>query len=157
MIDAALLLPTLLARAGDNADFTETATKIAWRRVAGEGLREYAIPVRLADGALIVSVADAVWQKQLQAMSAELIFRINKLMARKVVERVEFRIDARALKSNAGSRAATPRLSRSAPAAVISSAAEIEDPDLRERFLRAAENCISRRDGRKSASPQSAI
>jgi hypothetical protein len=157
MIDAALLLPKLLARAGDNADFTETAAKIAWRRVAGEGLREHAIPVGLNGSSLIVSVADAVWQKQLQPMSAELIFRINKLLGRKVVDKIEFKIDARALSSNTGKRGSTPRRSASAPAAVISSATEIEDPDLRERFLRAAANCIARRAASPFANPQSKI
>lgn len=153
MIDAALLLPKLLERAGDNADFTETATKIAWRRVAGEGLREHAIPVRLDNNSLIVSVADAVWQKQLKAMSAELIFRINKLLARKVVHEIVFKIDTRALKANTSTRRSPPRLSGSAPAAVFSSAAEIEDSDLRERFLRAAANCIARREASRSAIP----
>ena len=160
MIDAALLLPKILARAGDNANLTETAAKIAWRRVAGEGLREHAVPVRLHDKSLVVSVADAVWQKQLQTMSAELIFRINKLLGRKVIDKIEFRIDPRSLslvkaaRSSALSRTHVPL-----PPAVISSAEGIQDAELRERFMRAAENCIARRNSIKSAirNPQSEI
>ena len=100
MIDAALLLPKILAGAGENAELTEIAAKIAWRRVAGEGLRDHAVPSRLQEKTLTVAVADAVWQKQLQPMSAELIFRINKLLRQKVVERIEFRIDPRALSTS---------------------------------------------------------
>ena len=144
MIDAALLLPKILAGAGENAELDEIAAKIAWRRVSGEGLRDHAIPSRLQENVLTVAVADAAWQKQLQPMSAELIFRINKLLRRKVVEKIEFRINPHALELSTTKRSA-PRVREPLPATVVSSAAEIQDSDLRERFMRAAENCISRR------------
>jgi hypothetical protein len=124
MIDVALLLPKILAGAGDNADLAEIAAKIAWR------------------------VADAVWQKQLQPMSGELIFRINKLLRQKVVERIEFRIDPRALNRLTAPRRSAPRVSEPLPTTIISSAAGIGDPELRERFMRAARNCIERRETR---------
>jgi len=146
MIDAALLLPRILAGAGENAELSEVAAKVAWRRVSGEGLRDHAVPSRLQEKTLTVAVADAVWQKQLQPMSAELIFRINKLLRKKVVERIEFRIDARALSRLTVQRHSTPRVSEPLPTAIVSSAAGIADPELRERFMRAAENCISRRE-----------
>lgn len=147
MIDAILLLPKILARAGGNADLTETAAKIAWRRVAGEGLREHAVPMRLHDGSLVVSVADAVWQKQLQTMSAEMIFRVNKVLGQKVIDRIEFRIDPGSLsRGKRGPSSATSRSAAPLPPSVVSSAAEIQDTELRERFMRAAENCISRRE-----------
>lgn len=146
MIDAALLLPKILAGAGEHADLSELAAKIAWRRIAGEGLRDHAVPSRLQEKTLTVSVADAAWQKQLQPMSAELIFRINMLLRQKVIERIEFRIDPRALSSLTVQRRSTPRVFAPLPPTVVSSAAEIQDSELRERFLRAAENCISRRE-----------
>lgn len=145
MIDAALLLPKILAGAGDNADLNEIAAKIAWRRVSGEGLRDHAVPTRLQEKTLTVSVADAVWQKQLQTMSAELIFRINKLLRRNVVDRIEFRIAPRAL-ARATTKGSSPRVREPLPTDVVSSAAGITDPELRERFMRAASNCIERRE-----------
>ena len=145
MIDAVLLLPKILAGAGNNADLNEIAAKIAWRRVSGEGLRDHAVPVRLQEKTLTVSVADAVWQKQLQTMSAELIFRINKLLQRNVVDRIEFRIAPRAL-VRANAKGSSPRVREPLPTGVVSSAAEIQDSELRERFMRAAENCIERRE-----------
>ena len=151
MIDVALLLPKILAGAGENADLSEIAAKIAWRRTAGQGLRDHAVPSRLQEKTLTVSVADAVWQKQLQPMSAELIFRINKLLRQKVVERIEFRIDPRALSNLTVQRRSTPRVSEPLPTTIVSSAAGIADPELRERFMRAAENCISRRNSTNSA------
>jgi hypothetical protein len=151
MIDAALLLPKILAGAGENADLNEIAAKIAWRRVSGEGLRDLVVPTRLQEKVLIVSVADAVWQKQLQPMSAELIFRINKLLQRSVVEKIEFRIDPRALDRATAKRRSSSRVREPLPSTVVSSAAEIQDSELRERFMRAAENCISRRNSTNSA------
>jgi hypothetical protein len=144
MIDAALLLPKILAGAGENAELSEVSVKIAWRRVSGEGLRNHAVPSQLREKTLIVAVADAAWQKQLQPMSAELIFRINKLLRQKVVERIEFRIDPRALNRLTVPRS-TPRVSEPLPTTIVSSAAGIADPELRERFMRAASNCIERR------------
>jgi hypothetical protein len=150
MIDAALLLPKILAGAGENAELSEVSVKIAWRRVSGEGLRDHAVPSLLREKTLTVAVADAAWQKQLQPMSAELIFRINKLLRQKVVERIEFRIDPRALNSFIVPRS-TPRVSEPLPPTVVTSAAGIQDLELRERFMRAAENCISRRNSTNSA------
>ena len=145
MVDAALLLPKILASAGENAELSEVSVKIAWRRVSGEGLRDHAVPSQLREKTLTVAVADAAWQKQLQPMSAELIFRINKLLRHKVVERIEFRVDPRVLSNLTVQRRSTPRVSEPLPTTIVSSAAGIADPELRERFMRAASNCIERR------------
>jgi hypothetical protein len=136
--------------------------KIAWRRVSGEGLRDHAVPSRLQEKTLNVSVADAAWQKQLQPMSAELIFRINKLLRRNVVERIEFRIDPPAIARAAAKHGSASRVREPLPSNVVSSAAEIQDLELRERFMRAAENCIERRETLTKGeseirNPQSAI
>src|ERR1041384_2833671 len=93
MIHTALLLPKILDAAGANQEMTEVAVKIAWRRAAGSGLRRHAVPFRLYHKTLTVSVGDAIWQRQLQPMGAELIFRINKMLRRNVVDSIEFRID----------------------------------------------------------------
>lgn len=152
MIDAALLLPKVLAQTGDDPAMREVAAKTAWSRAAGPGLRRHAVPFRLHGKTLVVSVADVIWQKQLHAMSAELIFRINKLLRRALVETIEFRIDPAAL-SSTKEKVATghkAKRKRPLPPSLVSAAAEIVDGELRERFIRAAENCIARRDARGS-------
>jgi hypothetical protein len=150
MIDAALLLPKILERAGNNRDLSEAAAIIAWKRVAGEGLARHAKPTILRDTTLTVEVADEVWKKQLQRMSAELTSRINKLLRQEVVTAIEFRINARAMNSRPGAASLSPP---HPPSNVMASAAEIEDPELRERFIRAAANCISRREAAASRPP----
>src|ERR1041384_6036461 len=99
MIDAALLFPKLLERAGDNHELAEAAAITAWKRVAGEGLAHHATPISLSDQRLVVAVADDVWKKQLERMSKELVSRINKLLRREVVTAIEFRVNAGAMKS----------------------------------------------------------
>ncbi len=150
MIDLTRLLPKLLNATGANPEMTEIAAKIAWTRAAGAGLRSHAIPFRLYQKTLVVSVADAIWQKQLQTMSAELLFRVNRLLGRDVVDFIEFRIDpatidtARAV--NFPSKESSRSEARPIPAELVSAASDIADKELRERFMRAAENCIARRE-----------
>src|SRR5438094_131517 len=67
MIDVTRLLPKIVAAN------PELAVKMAWSRAAGEGLRRNTHAFCFAGKTLTVSVADALWQKQLQSMSAELI------------------------------------------------------------------------------------
>jgi hypothetical protein len=152
MIDVALILPKLLNAAGTNPEMAEVAAKLAWTRAAGEGLRRHAIPFRLYRTTLVVSVADVIWQRQMQSMSAELIARINRLLEREVVEVIEFRIDPVTVERV---RAKAQPRDRSQdepcepiPEELASAAGEIVDPDLRNRFIRAAENCIARRESR---------
>jgi hypothetical protein len=153
MIDAALLLPKILERAGNNRELSEAAAIIAWKRVAGEQLARHAKPTRLRDTTLTVEIADDVWKKQLQRMSAELISRLNKLLKREVVKAIDFRVNPALSKPSTRGTEQT-RNRQLLPDNIISSAAGIEDPDLRERFMRAATNCIERREalgGRQSA------
>lgn len=150
MFDLTRLLPKLLQATGANPEMVEIAARIAWTRAAGEGLRLHAVPFHLHKNTLVVAVDDAMWQKQLRTMSAELIFRINQMLGRSVVDFIEFRIDpATVAKAKAEAWAAkSPAQAKHIPipAEVVSAAGSIADPDLRQRFVRAAENCITRRE-----------
>ena len=154
MIDAALLFPKLLERAGDNAELAEAAAKTAWKRIAGEGLANQATPLKLRDKTLTVIVTDDVWKKQLERMSKEFTSRINKLLRREIVSTIEFRVDPRATKSKSVARSTTTDKIVRPPANVVASAAEIEDAGLRERFIRAATNCIDRREAARQPAIQ---
>jgi hypothetical protein len=148
MIDLTALLPRLLRASGANA---ELAVKLAWSKAAGTGLRRHTIPVRLTAKTLVVAVADPIWQKQLQHMSAELIFRINNLLQGTLIEAIEFRVDTGALKSNLPTeRTSVKETNQPAPTELLFAASSIADEELRARFVRAAQNCIERRDAHDS-------
>ena len=160
MIDLARLLPKMLNASGGNPQMAEVAAKLAWKQAAGAGLRPHAVPFRLYQKTLIVAVPDAIWQKQLQSMGGELVFRINRFLTREVVDFIEFRIDPATVESaraaNAHSReSAPPKSSKPIPAELVDAAANISDRELRERFIRAAENCINRRESRAASNPKS--
>src|ERR671939_80295 len=154
MDDLIRTLPKLLRAAGETEEVLEAAALIAWRRVAGEGLRAQAVPFRLYRKTLVVAVADATWQKQLEAMSGQLLFRLNSLLGQAVVTYIEFRIDPQsvhaeraAIKAQAANRAEQDeRALRSASGEITLAAAAIHDEDLRRRFLLAAGSCIDRRE-----------
>ena len=154
MIDATRILPKLLSKAGERPEITEIAAKIAWSRAAGAGLRLHAVPFRLNGKTLVVSVADAIWQKQLQAMSGEFVSRTNRLLRQAVIDSIEFRIDPTIVNRVRARLSPQRRLpldsGQAIPVELISAASSISDFDLRRKFIRAAENCIARRELRRS-------
>ena len=147
-------LPNLLRAAGEAEEVLEVAAFIAWRRVAGEGLRGQAVPFRLYRKTLIVAVADTTWQKQLEAVSPQLLFRLNSLLGQAVVTFIEFRIDPKTVQTE---RAAMKiqekktheqerRALQTVSGDITTAADAIHDDDLRRRFLLAAGSCIQRRE-----------
>ena len=155
MDDLIRTLPKLLRAAGETEEVLEAAALVAWRRVAGEGLRGQAVPFRLYRKTLIVAVADTTWQKQLEAVSGQLLFRLNSLLGQAVVTYIEFRIDHKtvraeraAIQATATNHAEQERRALNSVSGDISVAADaIHDEDLRRRFLLAAGSCIDRREG----------
>ena len=141
MIDVTRLLPRLV-RANP-----ELATQLAWTQAAGPGLRRNAVPAGLQGKVLTVSVADALWQKQLQSMAGELLFRVNTLLGGNKIDQIVFRIAPRDLPKPEPRRADEPaKKPGELPTELLFAANSIKDEDLRARFLRAADNLISRRD-----------
>jgi hypothetical protein len=146
MVDLTKILPRLL-RANP-----ELAAKLAWSRAAGEGLRRNAIPISLVAKTLTVSVADALWQKQLQSISAELLFRINNLLGERGVHEIVFRVAPSDVRANARVPAEQPKEAarQPLPTELLFAASAISDEDLRAKFLRAADNLIARRDSQRN-------
>src|SRR3982751_6881161 len=139
-------LPKLLRAAGETEEVLEAAALVAWKRVAGEGLRAQAVPFRLYRKTLVVAVADSTWQKQLEAMSGQLLFRLNSLLGQAIVTYIEFRIDPKTVRAERAvvkteevNRLEQERRALNSISGDISSAAvAIHDDDLRRRFLLAA-------------------
>lgn len=143
-------LPKILQAAGDLPEVAEAACIAAWKHAAGDGLREHAVPLRLYRKTLIVGVADATWQKQLQSLSGQLLFRLNSILGQSLVTFIDFRVNPNAV-ANARGTQYPNRTSReldpaTVPVELITAAAEIKDKDLRRAFLGAAMSCINRLD-----------
>lgn len=153
MDDLIRTLPKLLRAAGEAEEVLEAAAMVAWKRVAGEGLRGQAVPFRLYRKTLVVAVPDTTWQKQLEAMSGQLLFGVNSLLGQAVVTFIEFRVDPKTVNAERALRppeinhaAREQRALNTANGAVLAAADAIHDADLRHRFLLAAGSCLDRRE-----------
>lgn len=145
MDDLLRALPKLIRAAGEAEEVAEAAALVAWRHVAGEALRGCAVPFRLYRKTLVVAVPDTTWQKQLEAISGQLLFRLNSVLGQAMVTFIEFRVDRKtvlderarmpafAAKGELQEESALRRASE-----LQSAASAIHDEDLRRRFLIAA-------------------
>ena len=145
MDDLFRALPELLRAAGEAEEVAEAAALAAWRRVAGEQLRGQAVPFRLYRKMLTVAVPDATWQKQLEQMSGQLLFRLNSVLGQPLVTYIEFRIDLKTvnierarLRTREIDRATQERRALHCARALAEAANAIRDETLRQRFLLAA-------------------
>lgn len=156
MEDLIRALPQLLKTAGESDELFEAAAFVAWRRAAGEGMRGLAVPFRLYRKTLTVAVPDVTWRKQLEAISPQLIFRLNSLLGQALVTYLEFRIDPQTVRlERERGRAGDERLSEAQEANALRRAAELQeaaeairDEELRRRFLVAAGRYISAQERR---------
>ena len=156
MDDLFRALPGVLRAAGDAPEVAEAAALAAWRRVAGETLRGLAVPFRLYRKTLIVAVPDTTWQKQLEAVSGQLLFRINSLLGQAVVTYIEFRIDEKTVRAERARllqretmTETEERRALQCAAGLREAAQAIPDEDLRRRFLLTAGTCINRAEREK--------
>lgn len=157
MEDLLRSLPNLLRASGDAKEVCEAVAFVAWRRVAGDGLRGQAVPFHLYGKTLVVAVADTTWKKQLEAVSGELLFRLNSLLGRPLVTYIEFRVDLNTVRVERKTRLQKGavrerdevRAVQIATGKISNAAVAIQDERLRRRFLVAAGSCIDRLENEK--------
>ena len=157
MDDLIRALPQLLRAAGEAEEVAEAAAMVAWRRVAGEAMRGLAVPFRLYRKTLVIAVPDTTWQRQLEAISGQLLFRLNSVLGQALVTYIEFRIDAKTVqaeRARTGVRPPADHLAQEERAmrradTLREAAAAIQDEALRRRFLLAAGSYIDAQEHAK--------
>ncbi len=138
-------LPAILSAAGPSAEVAEAACFAAWKHAVGDSLSIHAVPVKLESQTLTVAVADNIWQRQLEQMRPQLLFRLNTVLGHSLVKLIELRIDPNALPKTRRPQGTPGQHSDSAiPFELRAAASEIQDADLRRAFLGAATSCIRR-------------
>jgi len=142
-------LPVLLDRHHDNEDVRRAVIFAVWRRIAGESLIERAVPVGLDGSRLKIAVADRNWQRNIEQLAKEMIFKMNYIFGRPEVKFIEFVIDGDALRPSSR-RTDRAELQSAALDQINDSlrraADGIEDDELRRRFLLAAGSCLARQE-----------
>lgn len=139
------VLPAVIAASGGSEEVLAAACVGAWKHAVGDTLSERAIAEELHGATLFVAVADKIWQKQLEQMRDQFLFRLNKVLGRPLVKTLEFRIAPERFRvEHSGSRVniETPR--HAIPIELLSAASAIEDAGLRKAFLGAAVSCVHR-------------
>ncbi len=151
-------LPPLLKEMSDNEPLREAVVFAAWRRIAGEGLREKAVPFRLYQKHLIVAVESEMWKRHLESLCGQMIFKINSALSQAVVTFIEFRVNEEPLKAERAKRRKTLidkdemreiALNNVTPKLRIAADA-IKDENLRYQFLLAAGSALAQKERLKN-------
>ena len=138
-------LPAILTAAGPSAEVAEAACFAAWKHAVGDALSVHLVPVKLEDQTLIVAVADSTWQKQLEQLRPQLLFRLNTILGHSLVKLIELCVNPKALPDTRRPEApAIGRSDYSVPFELLAAASEIHDADLRRAFIGAAASCVKR-------------
>ena len=139
-------LPVILRAAGDSEEVAEAAAIAAWKHAAGDGLKGHAVALKLENRTLTVSVADAIWQKQLNSMRGQLLFRVNTLLGQPIVGAIEFLIDPKLATVQAEQeKPEDEQVNNEVPLELWSAANAIHDKELRKSFLKTASLSLKRR------------
>ena len=138
-------LPAILAAAGTSAEVAEAACQVAWKPAVGEALSVHARPIKFEDNVLTIAVADNVWQRQLELMRPQLLFRLNSVLGRPLVKLIQICIAPELFRTAADSESRSAKAaSGSVPFELLAAASDIQDSALRRAFLGAATSCIER-------------
>ena len=137
--------PAILKAAGASEEVVEAGCIAAWKHIVGEGLSSHAVAMQLQNQKLVVVVEDNIWQRQLEQMRGQLLFRLNSVLGQTLVKSIELRIDPKRLAMARGtSEGSKERPDYKIPEELVTAAAGIEDVELRRAFLGAATSCIRR-------------
>ncbi len=147
MIDLLKLLPVLLRKAGNSEEARQNAVLAAWIGAVGPQLRQVSSPVRLERKTLIVAVTDSTWQTQLRKMRGQILFKLNSLLGVPTVTTLEFVINPDMITTTSQQMEQVKFVAPEKHARTLRKNAEaINNPELRDAFLRAAGKCLDRRD-----------
>lgn len=141
-------LPGLRDAIERSPEVRESVVFAAWRRVAGGQITERTAPLSFEAGRLVIAVENKNWQRNLEDLAGQLLFKLNALLGTIKVAFIEFRIE-----SDAIIRSGAPKIDdaaiakealRSLSPEIRSAASAIKDKDLRQTFLQAVANCSVR-------------
>jgi hypothetical protein len=139
------LMPEIMRLSGNQEEVCEKAICATWNTLVGEQVKRNCAPIRLFKKTLFVAARDVTWQKQLEQMSGQILFKLNSALGAAYVTRLEFRANPKLLKeAQDGADMVEFCDSSKYEAEVAPAAAGIKDDQLRNALLRAAGKCLDR-------------
>jgi len=116
----------------------------AWKSVAGGQVSDRTEPLAVEEKRLIIAVADKTWKRNLETLASQLLFKLNALLGKPLVNLIEFRIAPEAVKRAENDDVDLGPEKVPLPVELSVSARKIRDEALRETVLKAAANCLAR-------------
>ena len=160
MQDLFRAFPALLREFEQSDEMREALVFAAWRRIAGDLLCDQTSPSELIGSRLVIAVTSKTWQRHLEDLSGQMIFKLNSVLGSAVVRYIEFQIDEKSVKADRASRR-TVQHAEPDEKAIAALTAELEKPasvitdgELRQRFLDAAGSCLERKERIRRAGGQ---
>ncbi|HMW03189.1 MAG TPA: DUF721 domain-containing protein [Acidobacteriota bacterium] len=134
------LLPLMIKAAGPNEEILESACFAAWDLAVGQATSRISAPVSLSGKLLTVATLDQRWKKQLEALTDQVLFRLNSTLGQPLVARIQVVVDSAWVEEK---RRSLPTLLPPQPLPppdpdLLDVANTIEDPKLRDQYLRTA-------------------
>ncbi len=74
-----------------NAVTPEDLARAAWRAAVGDKIAAHTAVVSLVRGRLIVEVSDGLWQRQLNALSGQILGNLRAILGAGIVDDLDFR------------------------------------------------------------------
>lgn len=142
-------IPTVLSGLGQNRDVGEAVVFSAWKRCAGELLRQRTAPVDFFENRLIVAVADETWARHLEDLSPQMLVKLNAALGQGTVRFIEFRINEAAVNAARSVKVSSEiagKVSFDVSPTLAAAAEAITDENLRAQFLSAANSYLAAQD-----------
>lgn len=141
-------IPGMLEAIKGSEEVRNAFVVAAWNRLAGTQITERTEAVGLDGKRLVIAVETKTWQRNLKDLSGQLIFDLNRMLGKNVVDFIEFRVDPSAIKRTQVKDLHEVNFDRidQLPGEITRSAGVIRDENLRKTVLAAAANCLSRPD-----------
>jgi len=140
-------IPGLLDAIDDSEEVRSSFVIAAWKRAAGRQIAERTEAIGLQGRRLVIAVPELAWQRNLESLASQLLFKINDSLGRSMVELIEFRVDPSVITRSGPRKISEDRIDHfeELPCEITDSAARIRDEKLRTAVLHAAANCLSRK------------
>lgn len=140
-------IPGLLDAIDDSEEVRSSFVIAAWKRAAGRQIAERTEAIGLQGRRLVIAVPELAWQRNLESLASQLLFKINDSLGRSMVELIEFRVDPSVITRSGPRKISEDRIDHfeELPCEIADSAARIRDEKLRTAVLHAAANCLSRK------------
>jgi predicted nucleic acid-binding Zn ribbon protein len=84
-------IPAIVKGLEPNKVVTEAMIFAAWDQIAGEQIRSRTKPLTFNNKRLVVGVEDETWRRNLEALAAQMLAKLNKSLGDGTVSFIEFR------------------------------------------------------------------